>query len=234
MTIMSRVVIGISGASGAMLGIRIVELLAAAGCETHLVISRSGERTMAHEAGPDALLRIEARASCRHAIDDVGATIASGSFRTAGMIVAPCSMRTLAAIATSAADNLLVRAADVHLKERRRLVLLTRETPLHLGHIRMMAAATEIGAIIAPPVPAYYRRPQSVMEIVDHTARRAIDLLDLGIESLAEPWGGLGRDPVEAPHIGWREPGSDHPVRTASRRASRSSVSPAGRGLLEK
>jgi flavin prenyltransferase len=186
-----RVVVGISGASGAMLGIRIVELLTAAGCETHLVVSRSGERTMAHEVGTDALNQVEALASCRHRIDDVGATIASGSFRTAGMIVAPCSMRTLSAIATSSADNLLVRAADVHLKERRRLVLLSRETPLHLGHIRMMAAATEIGAIIAPPVPAYYRRPRSVMDIIDHTARRAIDLLDLDIAALAEPWSGL-------------------------------------------
>ena len=191
-----RAVIGISGASGAMLGIRIVELLVAAGCETHLVISRSGERTISHEVGHDALRRVEALASCRHPIDDIGATIASGSFRTAGMIVAPCSMRTLSAIATSSADNLLVRTADVHLKERRRLVLLTRETPLHLGHIRMMAAATEMGAIVAPPVPAYYRRPQSVMDIIDHTARRAIDLLNLDIEALAEPWGGLGQAPV--------------------------------------
>jgi len=186
-----RVVIGISGASGAMLGIRIIELLAAAGCETHLVVSRSGERTIDHEAGPDALRHVTALASRHHSVDDIGATIASGSFRTAGMIVAPCSMRTLSAIATSSSDNLLVRAADVHLKERRRLVLLTRETPLHLGHLRMMAAATEIGAIIAPPVPAYYRRPQSVTDIIDHTARRAIDLLDLNIAALAEPWGGL-------------------------------------------
>lgn len=186
-----RVVIGVSGASGAMLGIRIVELLAAAGCETHLVVSRSAERTIAHEAGPDALRQLQDTTAHFHPIDDVGATIASGSFRTAGMIVAPCSMRTLSAIATGAADNLLVRAADVHLKERRRLVLLTRETPLHLGHIRTMAAATEIGAIIAPPVPAFYRKPQTVMEIVDHTARRAIDLLNLDVEALAEPWAGL-------------------------------------------
>ncbi|WP_201861250.1 UbiX family flavin prenyltransferase [Microvirga soli] len=192
MRTMPRVVIGISGASGAILGIRIVELLAAAGCETHLVVSHSGERTIGHEVGPDALRRVEALVSFRHSIDDVGATIASGSFRTAGMIVAPCSMRTLSAIASSSADNLLARAADVHLKERRQLVLLTRETPLHLGHIRMMAAATEIGAIIAPPVPAYYRRPQSVMDIIEHTARRAIDLLNLNIDALAEPWGGLG------------------------------------------
>jgi 4-hydroxy-3-polyprenylbenzoate decarboxylase len=191
MSTVPRVVIGISGASGALLGIRIVELLAAAGCETHLVVSRSGERTIGHEADPNALRHLEALASCHHSIDDIGATIASGSFRTAGMIVAPCSMRTLSAIASSSADNLLVRAADVHLKERRRLVLLTRETPLHLGHIRMMAAATEIGAIIAPPIPAFYRRPQSVMDIIEHTSRRAIDLLELNIAALAEPWRGL-------------------------------------------
>jgi len=187
----ARIVIGISGASGALLGIRVVELLAAAGCETHLVVSRSAERTIAHEVGDDALRKVQSIAARCHAIDDVGATIASGSYRTAGMIVAPCSMRTLSAIASSSADNLLVRAADVHLKERRRLVLLTRETPLHLGHIRLMAAATELGAIVAPPVPAYYRRPQSVAEIIDHTARRAIDLLDLDIPALADPWSGL-------------------------------------------
>jgi len=191
MTTTLRIVVGISGASGAMLGIRIVELLATAGCEIHLVVTRSGERTIGHEAGADELCRIGALACVHHAIDDIGATIASGSFRTAGMIVAPCSMRTLSAIATSSADNLLTRAADVHLKERRRLVLLARETPLHLGHIRMMAAATEMGAIVAPPVPAYYRRPQSVADIIDHTARRAIDLLDLDIAALAEPWRGL-------------------------------------------
>jgi polyprenyl P-hydroxybenzoate and phenylacrylic acid decarboxylases len=190
-TVPTRVVVGISGASGALLGIRIVEVLVAAECETHLVVSRRGERTMDHEAGADAIQRLRSIATCWHPIDNVGATIASGSFRTAGMIVAPCSMRSLSAIASSAADNLLVRAADVHLKERRPLVLLTRETPLHLGHIRLMAAATEIGAIIAPPVPAYYRRPQSVAEIIEHTARRAIDLLKLDIPALAEPWDGL-------------------------------------------
>ena len=117
-----------------------------------------------------------------------GLEIASGSFETAGMIVAPCSIRTLSAIASSAADNLLVRAADVQLKERRRLVLMVRETPLHLGHLRAMVAATEIGAIIAPPVPAFYRRPDSVAAIVDHLARRAIDLLALDLPALAEEW----------------------------------------------
>ncbi|KLK92953.1 hypothetical protein AA309_11990 [Microvirga vignae] len=189
----SRVVIGVSGASGAMLGFRALELLAAMGCETHVVVSAGAERTIAHEICSDALERVQSMASRYHAIDDIGATIASGSFRTDGMIVAPCSMRTLSAIATSAADNLLVRTADVHLKERRRLVLMTRETPLHLGHIRMMAAATEMGAIIAPPVPAFYRKPETVLDIIDHTAKRAIDLLNLGTE-LAEPWSGLVED----------------------------------------
>ena len=184
-----RVVVGISGASGAVIGRRVVELLAGSGrCELHLVVSRAGERTLAQEAGPEALARLTSLATRRHPVEDIGASIASGSFRTAGMLVAPCSIRTLSAIAASAADNLLVRAADVQLKERRRLVLMVRETPLHLGHLRAMVAATEAGAIIAPPVPAFYRRPDSVAAIVDHTARRAIDLLALDLPPLAEEW----------------------------------------------
>jgi 4-hydroxy-3-polyprenylbenzoate decarboxylase len=129
-------------------------------------------------------------ATKHHAINDIGAAIASGSFRTAGMIVAPCSMRTLSAIAASAADNLLVRAADVHLKERRRLVLLVRESPLHLGHLRAMAAVAEIGGIIAPPVPAFYARPRSLDEVVDHIARRAINLLDIDLDVSVNEWKG--------------------------------------------
>jgi 4-hydroxy-3-polyprenylbenzoate decarboxylase len=129
-------------------------------------------------------------AAKRHAIDNIGASIASGSFRSAGMIVAPCSIRTLSAIAASAADNLLVRAADVHLKERRRLVLMVRESPLHLGHLRAMAAVTEIGAIIAPPVPAFYARPSSLDEVVDHIARRAIGLLDVDLDVPVNEWKG--------------------------------------------
>ncbi|MBR0671589.1 UbiX family flavin prenyltransferase [Neoroseomonas soli] len=184
-----RVVVGISGASGAMIGERVIELLARSGrCEVHLVVSRAGERTLAQESGPAALARITGLATHRHPVEDIGASIASGSFRTAGMIVAPCSIRTLSAIAASASDNLLVRAADVQLKERRRLVLMVRETPLHLGHLRAMVAATEIGAIMAPPVPAFYRRPASVGAIVDHMARRAIDLLALDLPPLAEEW----------------------------------------------
>lgn len=186
-----RVVVGISGASGAALGVRVVELLAEAGtCEVHLVVSRAAERTLAQECGEATLARIGALAARHHPIEDIGAAIASGSFHTAGMIVAPCSMRTLAAIAWTAADNLLVRAADVTLKERRRLVLLARETPLHLGHLRAMVAVTEMGAIVAPPLPSFYRRPQSVAELVDHTARRAIGHLGIGSIAPAEEWRG--------------------------------------------
>jgi 4-hydroxy-3-polyprenylbenzoate decarboxylase len=187
-----RVVVGISGASGAILGLRIVQILVAAQCEIHVVITRNAERTIAHEVGADALSGLlQIKAARFHPPDDVGAVIASGSFRTSGMIVAPCSMRTLAAIASGVSDNLLVRAADVHLKERRKLVLLTRESPLHLGHVRAMLAATEMGAIVAPPVPAFYRRPSSVAEVVEHCARRAIDLVGLQMPPLAEEWKGL-------------------------------------------
>jgi len=187
-----RVVVGISGASGAALGMRVLELLAATGAvETHLVVSRAGRLTLEHEAGPGALQALRERASVVHPIGAIGATIASGSFRTAGMIVAPCSMRTLGAIAACLSDNLLTRAADVHLKERRRLVLLARETPLHLGHLRALLAVTEMGAIVAPPVPAFYRRPQSVAEIVDAIAIRAIGLLELDLDLDPAPWSGL-------------------------------------------
>ena len=187
-----RVVVAISGASGAVLGVRVLQLLAAAeGVETHLVVSRSAELTLEHEVGPEAIHSLRELADVVHPIDAIGATIASGSFRTSGMIVAPCSMRTLGAIVSSLSDNLLVRAADVHLKERRRLVLLTRETPLHLGHLRLMLAATEMGAIIAPPVPAFYRRPQSVDDIVEATASRAIDHLGLGLDVGSGRWAGL-------------------------------------------
>lgn len=187
-----RIVVGISGASGAALGVRVLELLAAIdGVETHLVVSGSGERTLEHEVGPHALGSLRELADVVHPIGAIGATIASGSFKTSGMIVAPCSMRTLGAIVSSLSDNLLVRAADVHLKERRRLVLLTRETPLHLGHLRSMLAATEMGAIVAPPVPAFYRKPKSVGDIVDETAVRAIDLVGLDLDVDRGRWAGL-------------------------------------------
>lgn len=175
----ARVVVGVSGASGAPIAEAVVRELAACGAEIHLVVSRAAERTFVEEIGADALDGVSRLAFRRHAIDDIGASIASGSFPTGGMIVAPCSMRTLSAIAHSLADNLIVRAADVHLKERRRLVLIARESPLHLGHIRAMAAATEIGAVVMPPAPAYYLKPASIAEMTSQIARRAIDQLGL-------------------------------------------------------
>lgn len=186
-----RVVVGISGASGAAIAVRIVERLAAMpGVETHLVISDAAKRTLGLEYGAGALEYLLPLVSRHHSISDVGASIASGSFPVRGMIVAPCSMQTLSAIATGRADTLLTRAADVQLKERRRLVLLARETPLHLGHLRSMCAVTELGAIVMPPVPAFYHRPKSVDEIVDHLAARAIDLLALPCGPIAQPWQG--------------------------------------------
>ncbi|MBO9629270.1 MAG: UbiX family flavin prenyltransferase, partial [Shinella sp.] len=146
-------------------------------------------RTLALECGPDTLDRLIAIAR-HHPIDDIGASLASGSFPVRGMIVAPCSMQTLSSIATGRTDTLLTRAADVQLKERRRLVLLARETPLHLGHLRNMVAATEMGAIIMPPVPAFYHYPSSVAEIIDHLVARAIDLLALSQPPLAKSWQG--------------------------------------------
>ncbi|MDI9847419.1 UbiX family flavin prenyltransferase [Rhodoblastus sp. 17X3] len=194
---MTHVVVGISGASGAAIGLRIVEILDDLGAETHLVVSRAAKRTLAEEVGPGALSRLRARARHWHGVDDIGASVASGSFPTRGMIVAPCSMRTLAAIAHCLADNLLVRAADVHLKERRKLVLVARETPLHLGHLRAMTAATEAGAIVMPPVPAFYLKPASIDDIVDQIARRAIDLLQV-FEPVAAQWhGGLERSEAD-------------------------------------
>jgi 4-hydroxy-3-polyprenylbenzoate decarboxylase len=184
-----RVVVGVSGASGAAIGLRVVEILDERGADVHVVFSRAAELTLAAEVGPDAIARLRAHAAHVHDIDSVGATIASGSFTTRGMIVAPCSMRTLAAGANCLADNLLTRTADVHLKERRPLVLLARETPLHLGHLRAMTAATEAGAIVMPPVPAFYLKPQGMADIVDQIARRAIDLLRL-YEPLAAEWSG--------------------------------------------
>ncbi len=174
-----RIVVGISGASGVVYGLRALERLAEAGVETHLVLTRSAALTIGYELEVP-LDAVKAKAAVVHPLADVGASIASGSFRTEGMLVAPCSMRTLAAIATGNTDNLLTRAADVVLKERRRLVLLVREAPLHLGHLRSMVAVTEMGAIVSPPVPAFYAKPRTVDDIVDHTVDRALDLF--GIE----------------------------------------------------
>jgi 4-hydroxy-3-polyprenylbenzoate decarboxylase len=173
-----RLIVGISGASGAIYGARLLELLRPLPVETHLVISRSAELTLALETDlKPADLR--ARADVVHGAGDLAAPISSGSFATIGMIVAPCSVRSMAEIATGATTTLLTRAADVVLKERRRLVLMVRETPLHTGHLRTMTALSEIGAIIAPPVPAFYARPESLDQMIDQTLGRVLDLFGL-------------------------------------------------------
>src|SRR5690554_412796 len=188
---MTRVVLAMTGASGAAMGLRVAQRLREMpGVETHLIVSQAAERTLAHEVGPAALETMRALADVVRPIDDIGASIASGSFASAGMLVVPCSMHSLAAIATGIADNLIVRAADVHLKERRRLVLVARETPLHLGHLRNMVAVTEMGGVIMPPVPAFYHRPPSIAAMVDQLAARAIDLLALPGVSMAQEWRG--------------------------------------------
>jgi 4-hydroxy-3-polyprenylbenzoate decarboxylase len=176
----SPLVIGISGASGAIYGVRLLELLREAAIPTHLVVSRSAEITIAHETDLK-LAEVKALATRVHAAADIAAAIASGSFRTRGMIIAPCSIRSMAEIATGATSSLLTRAADVTLKERRRLVLMLRETPLHTGHLRMLTQWSETGAIIAPPVPAFYARPASIAEMVDHTLGRVLDLFDIDL-----------------------------------------------------
>ena len=188
MTATRRLVVGISGATGIAYGIRVLELARQAGLETHLVVSAAGQQTRAYETELSAR-ELAAIADVSYRPADIGAAIASGSFRTHAMVVAPCSVRTLSAIAYCGGDNLLTRAADVTLKERRPLVLLVRETPLTLGHLRAMTAATESGAIVMPPVPAFYLRPQGVQDIVDHTAGRALDLLGIAIPDLPR-WDG--------------------------------------------
>ena len=172
----SRLIIGISGASGVIYGVRLLEALRPLPVETHLVMTKAAVLTLQHETD----LRVDdvrELADVHHPIGAIDAPIASGSFETAGMIVAPCSIRTLSAIATGVTPDLLTRAADVVLKERRRLVLAVRETPLHLGHLRSLAAVSEIGAIVAPPVPAFYTRPESLDDVVDHSVGRWLDLL---------------------------------------------------------
>ena len=182
-----RIVVGISGASGIVYGVRLLELLREAGVQTHLVMSKSAEVTAAHEL--DLKLRdIRALATHCHSNQDVGASIASGSFRTMGMVVAPCSVRSMSEIASGVTSGLLTRAADVVLKERRRLVLLVRETPLHLGHLRTMTQLAEMGAIIAPPVPAFYAKPRSIADMVDQTLGRVLDLFDIEA-GLLRRWG---------------------------------------------
>jgi polyprenyl P-hydroxybenzoate/phenylacrylic acid decarboxylase-like protein len=175
-----RIVVGISGASGSVYGLRLLQVLKdLPGYETHLVITDGGAETIRYELQCE-LSEVQAWADHVHSAGNLAAGPSSGSFLTAGMVVAPCSIGSLSGIANSANTNLLVRAADVHLKEHRRLVLLVRETPLHIGHLRLMVAAAEAGAVILPPVPAFYTRPDSVQDIVDHTVGKALDLL--GVE----------------------------------------------------
>jgi 4-hydroxy-3-polyprenylbenzoate decarboxylase len=181
-----RVVVGISGASGVVYGVRLLMHLRQLGITSHLVMTRSAEVTLAHEM-PLKVADVRALADVVHRVDDIGASISSGSFRTLGMIVAPCSIRSLGEIASGVTSTLLSRAADVTLKERRRLILLLRETPYHLGHLRAMTAATEAGAIIMPPVPAFYARPQTIEDMVDHTLGRALDLLEID-NALVKRW----------------------------------------------
>jgi polyprenyl P-hydroxybenzoate/phenylacrylic acid decarboxylase-like protein len=188
-----RLIIAITGASGAIYGVRMLEQLRASGaCETHLVLSASGALTATQEL---SIKRgeIEALADVVHNVKDVGATIASGSFRSEGMVIAPCSMKTLASIALGFADNLVSRAADVMLKERRKLVLMARETPLNLAHLRNMTAVTEMGGIIFPPVPAFYTRPETLDGVVNHTVGRVLDLFSMPHSGLVKRWGGIGK-----------------------------------------
>jgi flavin prenyltransferase len=186
-----RLVVGISGASGVVYGVRALQRLREAGIETHLVMSRAAKITLAHETDLK-VADVEALASVVHRADDIGASISSGSFRSLGMLVAPCSIRSLSEIASGVTSGLLTRAADVALKERRRVVLMVRETPLHAGHLRAMLTATEIGAIIAPPVPAFYARPPSLEAMIDQTVGRALDLFDLDVEGVVR-WGETAR-----------------------------------------
>lgn len=179
-----RLIVALSGASGIIYGVRLLELLRglpeAERVETHLIMSRAAEITLAHETDLK-VADVTGLADVVHANKDIGAAVASGSFRTLGMIVAPCSVKTLAEIATGVTDTLLARAADVVLKERRRLVLMVRETPLHTGHLRNMLALSEMGAIIAPPVPAFYARPDGLAAMVDHSVGRVLDLFDIEV-----------------------------------------------------
>lgn len=182
-----RIILAITGASGAVYGKRCLDALTEAGAETHLVVSRAAELTLSYELGIKSV-ELDSLAAARYSASDVGAPISSGSFQTAGMIVAPCSVKTMSEIATGVTSNLISRSADVVLKERRRLVLMVRETPFHLGHLRTMTALAEMGAIIAPPLPSFYIEPKTVDELVDQSVGRVLDLF--GIASpLTRRWG---------------------------------------------
>ncbi len=182
-----RLIIGITGSSGIIYGIRLLEVLRDLDIETHLVVSKAGQLTRAYETDLSAAA-LKALASVYHPCTDITASIASGSFKTMGMIVAPCSMNSLGEIACGVTSNLLTRAADVVLKERRRLVLMPRETPLHLGHLQNMVSVTQMGGIICPPVPAFYNKPESIMDLVNDTVGRVLDLFGLEC-GLVRRWG---------------------------------------------
>jgi 4-hydroxy-3-polyprenylbenzoate decarboxylase len=188
-----RVIVGLTGASGSIYGWRLLEKLhTLPKIETHLILSRSGERTAYLEMRKSAN-DFKALASFTYPVEDIGCRLASGSFQTDGMVIAPCSVHTMSAIAAGISNNLMVRAADVILKERRRLILMVRESPFHLGHLRSMTALAEMGAIIAPPIPGFYNNPQSILDIVDHSVDRVLDLL--GVPSPdARRWDGPVKD----------------------------------------
>lgn len=189
MTTPARLIVGISGASGVIFGVRALERLRATGIETHLVMTQAAKITLAHETDYK-VAQVEALASVVHRSENIGASISSGSFQTLGMLVAPCSIKSLSEIASGMTSGLLARAADVALKERRRVVLMVRETPLHAGHLKSMLAVTEMGAIVSPPVPAFYGRPQSLEAVIDHSVGRALDLFGLDVRGVHR-WRGV-------------------------------------------
>ena len=191
-----RLIVGMSGASGAIYGVRLLQKLQGSGIETHLIMSRNAQVTLAHETDLK-IAEVEKLASVVHSNNDLGAACSSGSFRTVGMVIAPCSIKTMGEIATGATASLIARSADVALKERRRVVLMLRETPLHLGHIRSMAAVTEAGAIVYPPVPAFYARPKSLDDMIDYTIGRVLDLFDIDL-GVAGRWTGARTRPERA------------------------------------
>lgn len=196
---MRRLVVGISGASGTIYGIRLLEVLKEVeDIETHLVLSDSGKQNI-HLETDYTVESVETLADVRYSFNNVAAAIASGSFKTTGMVVIPCSMKTVSSIALSASGNLLTRAADVTLKERRRLVIVPRETPLHLGHLRLMTQVTEMGAILVPPMPAFYNRPKTLDDIINQTVNRVLDLVGIELpHDITERWTGPKKNPKEA------------------------------------
>jgi flavin prenyltransferase len=199
---MKRIIVGISRASGVILGIRLLQVLREVdGIETHLVLSPAGRRTVVLETDFSAE-QVESFADYTYRSGDIAAAISSGSFRTAGMIIAPCSIKTLSGIATSYADNLLVRVADVTLKDCRPLVLMVRETPLHLGHLRLLVQVAEIGAVVMPPMPAFYHRPTTLEEVIDQTVNRALDLLEIELDQDLFPrWNGANGKVLQQPKL---------------------------------